>query len=73
MNGHQFIPGLRQQFGFITRNTRPTQNELQVPSPPGRESVREYTSLASLTAMQLISGQFFISFQTPVLTFLNTR
>ena len=56
-----------------TRNTRPTQNELQVPSPPGRESVREYTSLASLTAMQLISGRFFISFQTPVLTFLNTR
>jgi hypothetical protein len=33
------------------RNTWPARNELQVPSSPGRESCREYTFLASLTAI----------------------
>ena len=46
---------------------RPTANE--VPSSSGRE----YTSPAALPAIQLTSGQFFTNFQTPVLTFLNTR
>jgi hypothetical protein len=73
-NGHPFIPGPGTAVRIHNiRNSWPTQNEFEVPSSPGRESGCEYTFLGSLTAIQLISGQFFVSFQTLVLTFLNTR
>ena len=54
-----------RRLSFLLK--RPTTNE--VPSSSGRE----YTSPAALPAIQLTSGQFFTNFQTPVLTFLNTK
>jgi hypothetical protein len=54
MSGHQFIPRIETTVRIHKiHNTWLTRN---VPSSPGREYGREYTFLASLTAIQLISG-----------------